>query len=148
MIERTRHALGAQQQRHQPVCRAIGLNYIPLPVGDHSGKRLVTPQQEVDGAFGVGNLGRRQIALAILAGKAAGFQQRIAITQRKAQCRGQLQQDVAAAGRFSGLDITQMLDRDAGFKGEIGLTHGAAGAPVAQEVADRMRPQIGASRGT
>jgi hypothetical protein len=58
-----------------------------------------------------------------------------------AENRGELQQDVAAAGCLAGLDIAQMPDRDAGFKSEIRLAHGAAAAPAAQEIADRMRPQ-------
>jgi hypothetical protein len=40
-----------------------------------------------------------------------------------------------------------MLDRDAGLKCQIGLTHGTAAAPAAQEVADWMGPQAGDLRG-
>ena len=139
VIERARHPLSAEQEGHQSRRRAIGLHDIPLPVGDDGRKRLVTPQQQIDRAPGVIKLGRGQIALAILPGKAAGLQQRVAVAQRQSQRRGKLQQDVAAGGRLAGFDIAQMLDGNAGFKCEIGLAHGAAIAPAAQEVADRMR---------
>jgi hypothetical protein len=105
-------------------------------------------QQEIDGAFGVGDLRCGEIALAILARKAAGFQERIAVAQGQAECCGQLQQDVAAADGLAGLDIAQMLDRNAGLKRQIGLAHGAAVAPAAQEIADGIDPQPSMFRGT
>jgi hypothetical protein len=67
------------------------------------------PQQQIDGAFGVGDFGRGEIALAILPGKTARLQQRVAVAQREAQRRRQLQQDVAAARGLAGFDIAQML---------------------------------------
>ena len=85
-----------------------------------------------------GDFGRGEIALAILPGEAAGLQQRVAVAQRQAQRRSQLQQDIAAARGLAGFDIAQMLDRDAGLEREIGLAHGAAVAPAAQEIADRI----------
>jgi hypothetical protein len=39
---------------------------------------------------------------------------------------------------LAGFDVTQMLDRDAGLEREVRLAHGAAVAPAAQEVADRI----------
>jgi hypothetical protein len=36
-----------------------------------------------------------------------------------------------------------MLDRNAGLERQIGLAHGAAIAPAAQEVADRIEPHAG-----
>ena len=61
--------------------------------------------------------------------------------KRETERRRQLQQDVAAARRLAGLDIAQMLDRDAGLERQIGLAHGAAVAPAAQEVADGIDRQ-------
>ena len=136
VIERPRHPLLAQQHRHQPHGCAIGLHYVPAPVGDDGGKRLVPPQQQIDGALGVGDFGRGEIALAILPGKTARLQQRVAVAQGQTERGRQLQQDVAAARGLAGFDIAQMLDRDAGLERQIGLAHGAAVAPAAQEVAD------------
>ena len=45
------------------------------------------PQQQVDRAFGVGKLRRRQVALSILPRKAAGFQERVAVAQREIESR-------------------------------------------------------------
>ena len=56
----------------------------------------------------------------------------------KTQRRSQLQQDIPAARGLAGFDITQMLDRDAGLERQISLAHGAAVAPAAQEIADRI----------
>jgi hypothetical protein len=52
------------------------------------------------------------------------------------------------AGLTTATDTAQMLDGDAGLKSEIGLAHGTAIAPAAQEIADRMRPQVGYLRAT
>src|SRR3954447_22985162 len=41
-------------------------------------ERLVTPEQQVDRAPGVGDFRRRQVALGIVPGITAGFQQRVA----------------------------------------------------------------------
>jgi len=71
-----------------------------------------------------------------LPGEPAGLQQRVAVAQRQAKRGRQLQQDVAAAGGLAGFDVASMLDRDAGLEREIGLAHGAAVAPAAQEIAD------------
>jgi hypothetical protein len=73
-------------------------------------------QQPVDRPFGLGDFGRCEIALAILPGKAAGLQQRIAVAQRQVERARKLQQDVAAADRLAGLDEAQMLDRDLASK--------------------------------
>ena len=123
--------------------RAVGLHHVPLPVGDDGGKRLVPPQQQIDRALGVGDFRRRQIALAILPGEAAGFQQRVAVAQRQAERAASCSRMSRLPDRLAGLDMAQMLDRDAGLEGEIGLAHGAAIAPAAQEVADGMRSQAG-----
>ena len=55
------------------------------------------PQQQIDGALGVGDFGRGEIALAILPGEAARLQERVAVAQRQTERGRQLQQDVAAA---------------------------------------------------
>lgn len=65
------------------------------------------PQQQVDRAPGVGGLGRRQVALAVLPRKAAGLQQRVAVAQRQPERGGELQQDVAAGGGLAGLDMAE-----------------------------------------
>jgi len=57
------------------------------------------PQQQIDGAFGVGDFRRGKIALAILPGEAARLLQRVAVAQRQTERGRQLQQDVAAAMR-------------------------------------------------
>ncbi len=94
------------------------------------------PQQQIDGALGVGDFGRGELPLAILPGKTARLQQRVAVAQGQTERGRQLQQDVAAARGLAGFDVAQMLDRDAGLERQIGLAHGAAVAPAAQEVAD------------
>ena len=138
MIERPRHPRLAQQHRHQPGCCAVCLHHVPAAVCNDGRKRLVPLQQQIDGALGIGDFGRGEIALAILPGEPARLQQRVAVAQGKTKRRRQLQQDVATAHGLAGLDIAQMLDRDAGLERQIGLAHGAAGTPAAQEIADRI----------
>ena len=61
---------------------------------------------------------------------------RIAVAQRQIERAGELQENVVAADGLAGLDKAQMLDGDSGLESEIGLAHGAAIAPGAQQIAD------------
>lgn len=110
VIERPLHAHLPQQHRHQTGRGSVGLQNVPAAVGDDGRKRLVPLRQEVDPSPGVGDLGRREVTLAILPCKAAGLEQRIAITQRQVERAGELQKDVAAADGLAGFDKAQMLD--------------------------------------